>query len=94
MEESFGLDVNVGSWEMLAPHFARGALFVASSSLELKSVGVAIAKDQASEVAAWLENSELRRPDEVEVALWAQRPSEEFANFIIVQPYVIIQLIN
>lgn len=94
MEESFGLDVNVGSWDMLGPHFARGALFVASSTLELKAVGDAIAKDRASEVARWLENSELRRPTDEEVAIWADKPNEEFANFIIVQPYVIIQLIN
>lgn len=94
MEEAFGLDVNIGSWDMLAPHFARGALFLAASTLELKVVGEAIAKDRASVVAAWLESSELRRPSDEEVAQWAQRAGEEFANFIIVQPYVIIQLIN
>ncbi len=94
MEEAFGLDINKGSWDMLAPHFARGALFLAASTLELRAVGEAIAKDQASTVAAWLESSELKRPSDEDVAQWAQQGGEEFAHFIIVQPYVIIQLIN
>jgi len=92
MSEEHGLKIIKGTWDVLAPHFARGALFIASNELDLTEVGKAIAADDANSVASWLESKELRRPEELEVEGWSKSAHEEFASFIIVQPYVIIQL--
>lgn len=91
MEEGFGLEIHKGNWELLAPHFARGALFVVAVELDLKTVANAMAKDDTVSVTSWLEKKLLRRPTDEEVSVWAENMTEDFAIFLIVQPYVLIQ---
>lgn len=92
MEEGIGLDIHKGNWELLAPHFARGALFLVATQLDLKTVANAMAKDDTASVTSWLEEKLLRRPSDIEVAAWSENMTEDFAIFLIVQPYVLIQL--
>lgn len=93
MSESFGLnEIHKGNWELFAPHFARGALFMVAMDLDIKEVAQAMTRDDTALVAQWLESAQLARPNDEQVAEWAKRPQEDFAIFLIVQPYVLIQL--
>lgn len=76
------------SWEMLKDHFERGALVVVHEDLDLIEVGVAIAEDQVKEVQDWLDAQMLQKPEPITVESW---PAEKTFNFIIIQPYVLVQ---
>ena len=76
-------EVGVASWDALAPHAERGALFWVDLSLDLAEVGMSLAIDDAASVKAWHE-SELFLPA-------ALKPPVGFAafRFLIIQPFVI-----
>jgi hypothetical protein len=76
-------EIGVVSWEALAPHAERGALFWVDQSLDLAEVGLCVALDDVDFVQAWHE-AELLLPA-------APSKPEEFAafRFLIVQPFVL-----
>jgi hypothetical protein len=91
-EFDFSNEIDEASWELLEQHHKREALFLLSQELDLATVAQHIAKDSVAFIKEILDNKSLRRPDEDEVGSWEKNPKENFANFIIVQPYVLIQL--
>ena len=48
-------DLNVATWDMLDPHWKRGALVEVDGSLGLVEVGIAIAEDKTDLVKDWME---------------------------------------
>jgi hypothetical protein len=76
-------EVGVVSWEALAPHAERGALFWVDKSLDLADVGVSLALDDAASVQAW-HDAQLFLPA-------AMQSPQDFAafRFLIIQPFVI-----
>lgn len=76
-------EVGISTWEALAPHAERGALFWVDQSLDLVDVGVGLAIDDAASVQAW-HQAELFLPA-------APKMPEGFAvfRFLIIQPFVI-----
>jgi hypothetical protein len=90
----FAEQIDEASWDMLKPHHERGAVFMLSDQLNLVEVATAIAKDDVGKVKSWLESKEMRQISEEEVELWEKMDREKIVNFLIVQPYVIIQKIQ
>jgi len=88
----FQNQVDEADWSLLAPHHTRGALFIVDRELDLVEVATAIAQDDLNRVQIWLGNSQLRRPSEEEEKSWSEDQHRKMAQFLIVQPYVIIQL--
>lgn len=82
-------DIDKASWDMLEVHHERGAVFVVKAPLALEDVGCAIAMDDVGLVKVWLDNKEFYKLEEI--------PSdadkkERQIPFLIVQPYVLIQV--
>ena len=76
------------SWTRLAPHHQRGHLWFLEE-LDLVSVGLAVAMDQLDTVSAWTQSGRLRRPTNEEVSAWADDPTAQHFEFLIVQPFVL-----
>ena len=49
-------------WAHLRPHFERGALVIVDDALSLVDVGVALAQDDATSVAGWMQTHLVRKP--------------------------------
>ena len=76
-------EVGVASWEALAPHAERGALFWVDHSLELAEVEVSLALDESDSVKAW-------HQAELILAAASSAPQDFGAfRFLIIQPFVI-----
>ncbi len=93
LESKLAAEALVTDFAALRPHTVRGALFVVSPSLRLIDVAVAIAKNRSAVVALWLGQNLLRKPTPEELAAWAQQPAEPRFRFVIVQPYVLAELL-
>ncbi len=89
LRERLKAEVLRAAWDDLAPHFARGALLVATPDLDLLDVAVAIALDDTTRVSAWLGSGRLRKPSDAEGAAWAAAPPAFQA--VILQPWVLAQ---
>jgi hypothetical protein len=88
----FRNEIEKASWELLESHNTSGALFVVEPHLDLVTVANAMAKDRVNVIKIWLDNGEIRRVTEEEVSDWEKEPTKNFADFLIVQPYVLMQL--
>lgn len=93
-EDSFDFRDQVQStdWYPLEIHFKNDALFLVSEQLDLSDVGAAIRDDNSSQVKQWLDEQKLLRPTMEQVELWREDPYRQIGRFIIVAPYVFLQL--
>ena len=89
----FSSEVGKASWELLQPHFKRDALFIVDPKLEMATVAKSIAKDEVNLIKIWIDNGDLRRPTLEEDEQWSKEIKKDIANFLIIQPYVIMQLL-
>ncbi len=78
---------------MLEDHYKRGAVFLVNK-VELEEVGVALATDDTQKVKLMLDNEELVKVDEPHQRKWEKTANEKNFKFLIIQPYVLIQLLN
>jgi hypothetical protein len=90
----FRNEVQEADWELLKPHQDRQSLFVLKAGYDLVSVGDQMAKDDVDAIKDLLNKGDLYRPTEHEVKEWEKEPHKKIAKFLIVSPYVIIQLIG
>lgn len=88
IEEKLKQQIEQATWDMLKPHFERGGLVVVHEDLDLVEVGAAVAEDRVDQVQHWLEGRMLVKPDAAVVETW---PDEKTFNFVIIQPYVLVQ---
>ena len=82
-------EVDRVSWRPLAPHHERGVLWLLAMDLDLVEVGMAVAEDRVSDVSAWIQTGQLRRPTDGEVQAWFDDPVAQHFAFLIVQPFVL-----
>lgn len=84
-------DIDKASWDMLKVHHERGAVFIVDSNLELVDVGASIALDEVNIIKIWLDNEQFKKLDEIpeNVDMFVRD-----INFLIIQPYVLIQINN
>lgn len=86
-------DIDKASWEMLSDHHKRGAVFWAKD-VDLLDVAVALATDEVSKVKLWLDSGSFLKVEDEHADEWAKEPKAKNFKFIIVQPYVVISLLN
>lgn len=86
-------EIDETDWSMLRPHYDRGAVFIISESLDLAEVGEALATDKVDAVKAWQTSKSLGPLDEEIANKFDKDPHTKIARFLIIQPYVIIQLL-
>lgn len=91
LKEKFKTEIESADWSMLSQHNQRGALFVVKD-IELVDAACALAKDDTISVKLWLDNGNLAKPTQELIENWEKTPNQELADFLIVQPYVLIKL--
>ena len=79
-----------GLWQDLKVHMERDAIIVVSSELDLSSAAVDMSKNNVTALQSWIAKGLVGKPTAPQLAGWNAMPSKEF-NFVIVQPYVLIQ---
>jgi len=84
------LGAEIVAWHWLRPHHQRDALWVVAMTLDLESVGAALARDDAELVQAWLAEGSLRKPEKLELDSWESDPLHSL-SMLIVQPFVLVQ---
>ncbi len=94
LKDKLKTEVEEADWDLLRVHHENGAVFVTKGNLDLLDVAVAIAQDKVQFVKVWLDNGDIARPTDDEVSLFEKEPYKKICKFIIVQPYVIIKLLD
>lgn len=87
----FSNEIQKASWQILEPHHRRGGLFVVSKQLELAVVADALARDKVNQVKIWLDNGDFKKVEDEDTKDFSMESLDEIAEFVIVQPYVLIQ---
>ena len=74
----------------LRAHITRGAVITVSPTLDLMDVGEALAKDDKSKVAAWIEAGQIGKPSIEQLERWSKTEGP-IATSLVVQPFVLVQ---
>ena len=82
--------IEQAEWQWLKPHLSRDALIIVNSSLELLKVSEEMTKNNSNQIQEWIRTGLLSKPTLENVKDWDQTEGKRF-NFLIVQPYVLIQ---
>jgi hypothetical protein len=84
-------DIEKASWEMLKDHHERGAVFLVDPALDLTDVGACIALDDVNMIKIWLDNGQFTKLESIPEN---DDQKKRDIKFLIIQPYVLIQLPN
>ncbi|MCG8600231.1 MAG: DUF2288 domain-containing protein [Verrucomicrobiales bacterium] len=79
----------VVGWKHLEPHYKNEALLWLDPSLDLTTVGEAIANDDTEKVRAWKESGDLVTPSTPHAFYWEE--SKATFRALVVSPFVLIQ---
>jgi hypothetical protein len=94
LKEKLKTEIDFADWKMLEGHQEKHGVLLIDSKLNLIDAGVAIAQDEVVLVKSWQEEALLGRPTNEQIKDWKKSPNEKNFKFIIVQPFVLIQLIQ
>lgn len=86
-------EVMPASWPDLLYQFARGALFLVAPQADLLDVAEAIARDDKQAVELLLKSAALRRATDDDARMLQAAP-ETRLQFVVVQPWVVAQLLG
>ena len=84
-------EVDQADWEMLQPHYSRGALFYVSRDLNIFEVAADLALDNVSAVKDYLDSGQFKKATEEHLEAYSIDKNKFFANFVVIQPYVLFQ---
>jgi hypothetical protein len=73
----------------LQPFFARGALLQVSGDADLVEVALAVAEDDRSKVATWMNGGQLSKMSVEQAQDWVERDPDLWA--VVVAPWVLVQ---
>ena len=92
LKEKLLSDIDETDWFPLIQHHKQSAVYI-TSGISLIDVAVAVAQDKIEFIKLWLDTGALRKPTEEETKIWEKEKHTKMAKFIIIQPYVLIELI-
>ncbi len=81
---------NIAPWKDLRPHAARGAIILVNNRLSLVDVGIEFALDNKEQVAQWIAEELISKPDQ-DFLNQLEKEFEKKFSFLIIQPFVLIQ---
>ena len=93
LREKIASEIQVVAWDAFEDHLKRSALILVGCDLDLVDVAWAISEDQAAIVSEWIETDSIRKPSEEEIATYQKEAEIEF-RFVIVQPFVLAQVVS
>jgi len=88
--EELALSVVEADWSCLRAHLERGGLIVVAPDLDLLSVAMCVAGDDALSIQRWISAGKLAKPSETQIRAWNADTSTLF-SMLITSPYVLIQ---
>ncbi len=91
MRETLAASLGNVFFSDIRAHLARDAVVVVAAELDILDVGEAIAKDDKTSVAAWIESGRLRKPTLEELGAWASIKDDRWES-LVVAPYVLVRL--
>lgn len=74
----------------LRAHLTRGAVITVDPKLDLLDVGEAVARDDKTRVAEWIEAGLIGKPTLEVIEIWSKREGAAW-NALVVQPFVLVQ---
>lgn len=77
------------AWRELQRFFASGATIFVGPELDLVEVAYQIAKDNATQVAEWMEQGQIARVTDEQALAWHEADALVWA--VVARPYVLIQ---
>lgn len=77
------------TWQELEPFFARGALLQVAGDADLMEVALAVAEDDRTKVAAWMNGGQLSKMHADQAQDWLERDPDLWA--VVVAPWVLVQ---
>lgn len=93
LREKLRGDIQVVGAKELLPHQRRDALLIVRKDVDILDVALAIANDQALEVSGLIEERKVYKPNLGELADWCVDLDLRL-QFVILQPYVLAQVID
>lgn len=87
-------DIAEVTWDALAAHASRDALYFVDPSVGLVAAALAIAENRARIVTYWIESRLLSRPSTDDVAEFGRDPASAHFRVAIVQPYVLAERLS
>lgn len=94
LREKLKTEIDQADWSMLKPHYEKNAVFLIEADIDLITAGVAVAEDKSQIVSMWLTDKKMYRPTDEQVKSFEADQYKKRFNFIIIQPYVLVQLID
>ena len=89
LRSKLNLETAQMDWVTLAPFFARGQLLRVAPRLSLLDAAVAVAEDNAAEVAKWQAAGEFGAVSDTQALAWQQADARLWA--VVVRPFVLVQ---
>lgn len=77
------------SWTELVRHFARGVVINVSQTLDILDIAQCLARDEAAQFQAWVDEDLVRRASDDDARDWTSREPEFLC--VVVAPWVIVQ---
>jgi hypothetical protein len=95
LAEKLTSQIEVAHWKILEEHNGRGALINVAEGLDLVSVAVDVAEDNVNSIRELMTSGQLARPNNDQITAWNKEEAEDLRfNFLIIQPYVLCQVIK
>ncbi|GAB4117394.1 MAG: DUF2288 family protein [Sideroxydans sp.] len=76
-------------WRELQPYFARGATLLVGADLDLVEVAYQVSRDNATQVAQWMEAGQISRVSDQQALAWYEADAVVWA--VVARPYVLVQ---
>ena len=85
-------EIDECNWELLKEHHERRAVVIVERPVDLVDVGVCLAMDNSELLKDWMGKNLVYNAEDSHTLQWKEEPKKKQFNFLIIQPYVLIQL--
>jgi len=85
-------EIGTANWPLLKPHAERGVLLIIHPQLDLLEVAAQMAEDRTEMIRMWLDGGQIVRPTSEQMEIW--ETGDSIFTCIIVQPFILIQLLS
>jgi hypothetical protein len=89
IEQKTNLETGRISWTEIQPHFARGAMILIDSDLDLVKIASAFIRDDREWIATLLGGNRVRKPNMLDAERWFTVDMEFWA--VVVAPWILVQ---
>ena len=81
------------TWGDLRKHLARDVIIIVAAELPLLDAAVAVAENNQEQVATWIKDGVLTKPNTHQLDHWEKNFDYPFLS-VVVQPFILIQILN